>query len=233
MSKKAGSGKVEYTCKFCKKSYSRETTLQAHMCVQKRRFNDADTAGSRIGFQAYKRFHEKNFFGKKEKTFEEYITSQYYLDFARLGNYIVNLKPISQALFIDYIFDSNVKSSEWTKDILYECFVADLVKREPADAGAIRSIETIIEWCSKHDCEVTNFFATVPIYEASHMIKFGKISPWVLYLSTTGDDLISRFNEDVVSSINSILYPPFWRARIRKFEDDAAFVSTLLEDAGI
>ena len=45
---------------------------------------------------------------------------------------------------------------------------------------------------------------------AVHDIRSAKISPWVIYLSQTGDLLLQKFNDEQVALIKDFIDPPFW-----------------------
>jgi hypothetical protein len=50
--------KTDFTCRYCEKSFHKETTLAVHVCEQKRRWQEQDEVGVQLGLQAYLRFYE-------------------------------------------------------------------------------------------------------------------------------------------------------------------------------
>jgi hypothetical protein len=222
-----------YQCKFCETKFHKESTLATHMCVKKRRHMEIETPGSRFGFRAFQRFYELTMKTKKLKTTEEFINSQYYIEFVRFGHHLADLKPLYPDKFIDFVLMNGVKLKDWTKDFVYETYVEDLVKKEPAAAGTERTITEIMSWCDKNKIEFKDFFKEVSANEAAYLIKTGRISPWVLYLSATGNDLESRFNEDHGKMIGGVIDPGFWMKKFRKSEEDMEYIRSLLEQVGL
>lgn len=228
-----GSMEQNYECKFCKTKFHKESTLFTHMCVKKRRHMDINSAGSRFGFRAFQRFYELTMRPKAPKSIEDFINSPYYIDFAKFGNHLATLKPIYMDQYIDYIIKNSVKLKDWTKDFVYDVYIDDLIKKEPAVSAVERTINEIMEWCEENNVEFKDFFTSISANEASYLIKTGRISPWVLYLSTTGGDLMDRFNEDHSKIIGGIIDPGFWSKKFRREDDDVIYIKNILKQAYI
>ena len=69
---------MSYTCQYCKKSFARENTLAIHLCEPKKRRQEQNETGVRIGFNAYLKFYEMTQGSAKLKTFEDFAESAYY-----------------------------------------------------------------------------------------------------------------------------------------------------------
>ena len=67
--------KPTYKCKYCSRSFARETTLAVHVCEQKKRFQHKDSPTSRMAFQSYIKFYEIAQGSAKQKTFDDFATS--------------------------------------------------------------------------------------------------------------------------------------------------------------
>ena len=222
-----------YQCKFCGTKFHKEGTLATHICVKKRRFMEKDATGPRFGFLAFKRFYEISIVSSKPKTKDDFIDSPYYIDFVKFGHYISDLNPLYMEKFIDFAIKSGLKLKEWTREDLYELYICDLVQKEPAISATERTITEIMKWAETNKVEFDKFFTLVSANEAAHMIRAGKISPWVLYLCSTGDDLMSKFNEDHTKMIGKIIDPGFWMKKFKREDDDVNYIRELLEQAGI
>jgi len=222
-----------HQCRYCKKKFHKISTITAHLCPKKQRHLEIDTANSRFAFMAFCRFFELTTNSKKTKTIDEFIDSTYYIDFLKFGNYIVDIKPVNTSQFIDFVVLSGIKLKDWAQDTVYDIYIEDLIKKEPDDSAVERSILTIEEWCKKHNIEIPNFFNNISPNEASFLIRYGKISPWVLYLSSSGENLMTRLNEDHVRLIEKIIDPVFWHKKFKNKVDDVDYVSNLLKMGGL
>ena len=225
--------KQKFVCGYCQKAYTNERTLAAHMCVKKRRYIDRDTVASRIGLELFRRFYELNTATKAPKRIEEFIDSKYYNSFIKLAKHIIDLRPVDQARFVDYVFQSGVKDRDWCKDRVYESYILDLLQKEATNRALERSIKTMGAWSEETGHELNTFFANVNPQAATQMIKMGKISPWVLYLAGTADALWNRLSEEQVQMVCSTVNPKIWKARFQKKTEDCDFVRSILEEAGL
>jgi hypothetical protein len=203
------------------------------MCVKKRRFEDANATGPRLGFRTFQRYYTLMMRSKKAKTVEEFIESEFYTEFVRFGNHLALLKPIHHDQFVDFVIFSQSKLKDWTSDLMYKAYISDLVKKEPAGSATERTITNIAEWCEANNSPFNTFFIDVSANEAAYMISVGKISPWVLYLSKHGGDLIGRFTEDHSKMVGDIIEPGIWMKKFKKDSSEVEFIRDLLEQAGL
>ena len=203
------------------------------MCVKKRRHMEIDTPESRFGFRTFQRFYEITTSNKKPKTTQDFIDSDFYIDFVKFGNHLANLKPVYPDKFIDFVIRNGVKLKDWTKDFVYDTYIEDLVKKEPAVSATERTIAEIMEWCDKNKTAFNDFFKVVSANEAAYLIRTGKISPWVLYLCETGGVLMDKFNEDHSKMIGGVIEPGFWMKKFKKDAEEVDYIRTVLEQAGL
>lgn len=223
----------KFECKFCGTKFHRENTLSTHMCVKKQRHLDINTAGFRYGFRTFQRYYTLMMKAKKLKTQDEFIDSSYYIDFVKFGNHIDSLKPVHIENYIDFVILSGLKMTKWTTDPVYDLYVENLTKTEPPHSAVERTISFIIDWCDKNSVHFEKFFSSISSNEAAYRIKTGRISPWVLYLSTTGEDLMSRFNDDHAKMIAQIIDPGYWERTFKSKADDVDEIKGILSQAGL
>ena len=91
------------TCKYCNKEFRLEKTLAVHMCEQKRRWQQENEAGVRLGMQAYLKFFEMTQGSSKTKTYGDFVDSPYYSAFVKFGQYLVQIRAINIPMFITWI----------------------------------------------------------------------------------------------------------------------------------
>ena len=116
------------TCTYCGKSFTRERTLQVHLCEPKRRFLQKNEKWVQNAFMVFQRFYEIHQRTSKPKTYEEFCSSQYYNAFVKFGRYMMHINPLYPQKYIDYIVMSKVKLDHWARDDLYEKYLIDTLK---------------------------------------------------------------------------------------------------------
>ena len=203
------------------------------MCEKKRRWNDKGNVASRMGLTLYQRFYELNTATKQPKSMDEFISSKYYKAFIKFARHLMDLRPVDQSRFVDYVFRNGIKDRDWCKDKVYEAYILDLLAKEPASRGLERSIRTMEAWAEGTEYEFNDFFKYVTPSEATHMVQMGKISPWVLYLAGTSDLLWDRLTDEQASMIAAVVDPKVWRAKFAIKHEDCAFTKSILEEANL
>ena len=101
---------MKYTCQFCKKDFVKETSLAVHSCEPRKRRQEKEEAGVRLGFHAYIKFYEMTQGSAKLKTYDDFCDSPYYKAFVKFGRYCVSIKAINPARFTEYVLKQNKKT---------------------------------------------------------------------------------------------------------------------------
>lgn len=222
-----------YNCQYCKKDFVKEKTLAVHVCEQKRRYLSKNEKHVQAGSLAYQRFYELTQNSKVTKTFDEFAESSYYTAFIKFGSFLVNTAPIYPERFIDFVVKSGVKLDHWCKDELYYNYVVDLVKLEPADGAIQRSIKTMMDWGDVSAAPWEHYFKHVNLNRATHDIKEGALSPWLVLNTKSGKEMLTRMNDEQLEIIASVIDPSHWIRRFKSLPADVELVKDIIKEAHI
>jgi len=222
-----------FDCIHCGKKFMQEKTLFAHMCEPKRRFMQKDEKRVQAGFFAFNRYYRLAQAAKKDKTYEEFCKSSYYNAFVKFGSFVNNVNPLYPDKFIDYVIKSGVKLDHWCRDALYDQYVVDLVRKESVETALERSISHMLSWGNDNNAQWNHYFHYVSLSRATYDIKDGKISPWLVLNSTSGRDMLKKFNDEQLASISSIMDIPFWMNRFKRAPADTDLVKQVIKESNI
>jgi len=230
--KKPSEIKSEFQCEFCNRYFQKETTMISHLCEQKRRWQDHDLAGNRIGFQSWLRFYKKNTATKKQLTYVDFAKSSYYIAFVKFGHYCVNVKVINVNRYADWLLDNKIKIDNWCSDVNYNKFLIQYLKDEdPLDAIA-RSIETTIDLAKEAGIQSKDCLRYVNRNRICQYIINGKISPWMLFHSASGISFLEALDEVQQKYILEYINPEQWAIKFKRDADMVIQVKQLLEVGG-
>lgn len=220
-------------CKWCEKEFRNERTLSAHMCPKKRRWADREMTHVRLGLRVFQMFYELSTTASKPKSMEDFIRSQYYEAFVKFGRSCVRNEYLEPEKFAEWLIKNGKKLADWSKDSLYDEFLLDYVKKETGIRALERSVLYLAEWSKDNDVEWQDYFKIVSTPRAVHDIRAAKISPWLLYLSDTGRELLTRFNDEQIKMINHIIDAKFWFKVFAKNTEEVEEVKSACEAARI
>lgn len=224
---------LNYKCEYCQKFFAKEKTLAVHICEQKRRHLSKHEKHVQAGLLTYQRFYDITQKGKTQKTFEDFATSPYYTAFVKFGSFLVNTAPIYPERFIDYVIKSGVKLDHWCRDELYDEYIAELIKKEPADGAIQRSIKHMMDWADENKAAWEHYFQYVNLNRATHDIKEGLISPWLVLNTKSGKELLQRMNDEQLSIVGPVVDPQFWLKRFKTLPADVELVKDIIKEAKI
>ena len=230
---KKRSMELNYKCEHCSKLFAKEKTLVIHICEQKRRHLSRDERHVQAGLLTYQRFYELTQKSKATKTFEEFASSPYYTAFVKFGSFMINTAPIYPERFIDYVIKSGVKLDHWCRDELYDSYIRELIKIEPADGAIQRTIKTMMEWADTNSAPWEHYFQYVNLNRATHDIKEGLISPWLILNTKSGKDLLHRMNDEQLEIVGPVVDPQFWIRRFKSLPADVELIKDVVKEAKI
>jgi len=224
---------TKFGCEFCKREFVRERTLVSHLCEQKQRWQTKDQLGNRLGFQSWLQFYKKNSMSKhKNKTYEEFIKSPYYIAFAKFGSYCADVNVINVSRYVDWLLKENIKIDNWMVDKTYTIFLCDYLKKEDAFDALHRSVETCITMSEDAKIQPNDILRYGNSNKICYAITTGKISPWMLYQSTSGVQFLEQLTQDHVRIISDYINPEQWALKFNKDPELAKQIKDTLNNAG-
>ena len=221
-----------HQCKYCKKEFAKETTLAVHVCEPKRRHQEKDEAGVRLGFQAYIKFYELTQGSAKLKTFDHFVESSFYRAFVKFGRYCLSIKAINPARFTEWLLKQNKKIDYWCKDSIYTEYLLDYLKVEHVDDALARAIEYSIDWAEKSGHPAQDCLRYGNTNTMAYAVTTGRISPWILYNSESGLKFLSELDATQVAMVWPYIDSEVWTKKFSDYLADQEYARDILKKAG-
>ena len=223
---------MTYQCQYCKKDFTRESSLAVHSCEPRRRRMEQDEAGVRLGFHAYIKFYELTQGSARLKTFDDFADSPYYKAFVKFGRYCVDIKAINPARFTEWVLKQNKKLDHWAKDSVYTEYLQEYLKVENVNDALARAIEFSIDWGEKHNAKPEDCLRYGNDNAMTYAVSTGRISPWVIYCSDSGQRFLAELDQTQVAMIWSIIDADFWMRKFKDYPADYEYAKEMLSKAG-
>lgn len=221
----------DYACEFCGRKYQREQTLLAHSCKQKLRDQERKSPDGQLAFSVYDKFYQQT--QRKNKTWEQFADSPYYNGFMKFAKYIRSMDVVNPMLFVDWIIKNNIRLDAWAKDSTYERYLTQLLANESADAGITRTLTYMHEWAEQYGLTFEQYLYHASTNKITSDIVSGRITPWVLYGTVSGQSVLGKLNEEQVHLIIKYIDPDVWNKKIRDQQDELSLVREVCSQAGI
>jgi hypothetical protein len=224
---------LNFKCEHCGKVFAKEKTLVVHVCEQKRRYLSRHERHVQAGLLSFQKFYEIAQKSKTVKTFDEFANSSYYNAMVKFGSFLINTAPIYPERFIEYVIKSGVKLDHWCRDELYDTYIAELIKTEPADGAIQRTIKTMMDWGEINKSPWEHYFQYVNLNRATHDIKEGLISPWLVLNTKAGKEMLKRMNDEHLAIIGPVIDPQYWLRRFKTLPADVELIKDVIKEAKI
>jgi hypothetical protein len=223
-------------CKYCNKEFRKESTLAAHQCEPKRRWQQEKEMGVQFGLQAYLRFFEVTQGSAKLKSYADFVTSPYYLAFVAFGRHIQAIRAVNPRAFIDWVIKQNKKLDHWTHEAVYVEYLHQYLKREATQDALERALIEMQEYVDEHQ-EITQglsgYFRNGNSNRICHHIANGRISPWIVYNCDSGIAFLDALTEEQIAIIIDWIDPDYWQRKFKDYVADTEWVKMILKEAGL
>lgn len=222
-------------CKYCNKEFRKESTLAAHQCEPKRRWQQEKEMGVQFGLQAYLRFFEVTQGSAKLKSYADFVTSPYYLAFVAFGRHMQAIRAVNPRAFIDWVIKQNKKLDQWTHEAVYVEYLHQYLKREAAQDALERALIEMQEYVDDQSITqgLSGYFRNGNSNRICHHIANGRISPWIVYNCSSGVEFLDLLTEEQVAIIIAWIDPDHWQRRFNDYVADTEWIKMILKEAGL
>jgi hypothetical protein len=222
----------ENKCTFCQRSFRAERTLLAHSCEQKKRHNDRSDPAGQLAYMCYSRFYQLTQ-GGTERTWEQFAKSPYYKAFIKFARYMRTVDAVNPLLFIDWVIKQQIKLDHWARDSTYTRYLVEYLRNESADSAIERSFINMQKWADEEAANFEHYLLYANPGRVVNDLHNGRISPWLLWATKTGRQLLASLNEEQLGIIAPIIDPDHWAKRLRDWPVDLETVRYACNAAGI
>lgn len=223
---------MTYQCRYCEKSFAKETSLAVHLCEAKRRHQEQNEVGVQLGLQAYLRFYEITQGSARLKTFEDFAKSPYYKAFVKFGRYCVSIRAVNTPRFIEWVIKQNKKIDHWCSDRVYTEYLVDYLRVENVGDALARAVEQSIQWNNDTGNPAQDYLRYGNANLICHAITTGRISAWVLYNCASGNEFLNNLNSEQIAMIWPYIDSDIWQKKFKDYMADTEYAREVLKQAG-
>jgi len=209
----------------------KESSLAVHSCEPRRRM-ERDEAGVRLGFNAYLKFYELTQGSAKLKTYDDFCESAYYRAFVKFGRYCVDIRAVNPARFVEWVLKQNKKIDHWCKDTVYTEYLSDYLRVENINDALARAVEFGIDWAEQSGHPAEDCLRYGNTNAMVYAVTTGRISPWIIYNSESGQKFLSELTTEQVAMIWPYIDTDFWIKKFKDYPADQEYARDILAKAG-
>ena len=223
---------MKYTCQYCKKDFTKETSLAVHSCEPRLRRQAQHEPGVRLGFHSYIKFYELTQGSAKLKTYDDFCESPYYRAFVKFGRYCVDVKAINPEQFTKWVLKQNKKIDHWCKDTVYTEYLIDYLRVENINDALARAMEFGIGWAEQSGHPAEDCLRYGNTNAMVYAITAGRVSPWVLYNCESGQKFLSELDATQIAMVWPYIDSEVWMKKFSDYVADQEYVREMLQKAG-
>jgi hypothetical protein len=223
---------MTYVCQYCKKNFVRETSLAAHSCEPRRRRQEQEEAGVRLGFYSYIKFYELTQGSAKLKTYDDFCDSPYYRAFVKFGRYCVDVKAVNPARFTEWVLKQNKKIDHWCRDTVYTEYLLSYLQVENVNDALARAMEFSISWAEQNSHPAEDCLRYGNTNTMIYAVTAGRISPWILYNCESGQKFLSELDATQIAMVWPYIDSEIWMKKFSDYMADQEYAKEMLSKAG-
>lgn len=224
--------KTDHRCQYCDRVFRRESTLTSHMCEPRRRREARGERGVEIAYQAFLEFYRVLQGSSRLRTEDDFEQSPYYRAFVAFGRYCVNTRVVDPESYMRWLLAHNRRVDRWALDTEYTEYLVSWLPTEPVAQAVRRAQIWAEEWSERNAAPARDCLRYGNVNAVCHAIMAGRVSGWVLYNSTSGQDFLSRLQPRDLEMIWPYIDSDRWSRRFQEAPLDQIMAESLLTESG-
>jgi hypothetical protein len=224
-----------FKCKYCEREFRKESTLAAHLCEPKRRWQQETETGVQFGLRAYLQFYETTQGSAQLKSYMDFVASPYYNAFVRFGRHLVAIRCINSNSYTAWLLKNNKKLDHWCRDKFYEEWLHEYVKKEAVQDALERGLKTMEEYANGDSglASYSHYFKYGNHNRICHHITTGRTSPWIVFNCDSGIEFLESISAEHLAIVLPWIDPDYWNRKFKDYVADVEWCKHVLAEAGL
>jgi hypothetical protein len=130
------------------------------------------------------------------------------------------------------LLKNSIRIDNWRQDTNYTKFLCEYLRTEDPLDAIHRSIETAIEKAEAEKIQSRDYLRYGNPNNICYEIARGRISPWMLYQSSSGVQFLSTLRDDQQKMIMDYINPEQWALKFNRDPANVKQVKELLNAGG-
>jgi len=226
---------LNFKCKYCERDFRKESTLAAHLCEPKRRWQQETETGVQFGLRAYLQFYETTQGSAQLKSYTDFVTSPYYNAFVKFGRHLVAIRCINSNSYTAWLLKNNKKLDHWCKDKFYEEWLHEYIRREAVQDALERGLKQMEEYANGDSglASYSHYFKYGNHNRICHHITTGRVSPWLVYNCDSGIEFLESISAEHLAIVLPWIDPDYWNRKFKDYVADVEWCKHILGAAGL
>ncbi len=208
-----------FQCTFCEQRFHLETRFMKHRCKQMQRDEEFRTTNGQAAWQHYQKWMKA--YRRTVPKSSAFLHSKFYNSFIRFAKFVKKVHLPDPELFIKLMKDKEISPTIWHDDQVYALYLEFLDRRAPPIKQAQITINTLFDFATERECDVSDIFNVLTSNEVIHLLRQRRLSPWILLNSTK---FTQFFINNVVGEeriiMESIIRPDYWSEKFSTCPED-------------
>lgn len=220
-----------WLCHYCNKRFVNESIFERHMCKEKTR---AKELGSPLGQAAYQFYLEWMRIRKfKTQSIEAFASSRYFNQFIKFGALVASAGISKPERYIELMIDGGITPDLWCREQCYSMYLDYMDTREKPMDQVISSIQCLMDIGDADGVAYQKVIAHLGPQKILNLISQRKLSPWLIFHSSTAQDLIRSLTVEEKKAYDNIIKFSAWAERLQQHAAIREQIKIIVKDVGL
>lgn len=222
---------VKYICKWCHKSFVRESAYINHECLQMKRDKELSTLDGQSAWQYY-----NNWMIKKKRMPPapgSFVASNLFRTFINFAKFVKKVQLPVPNTFIVWATKKDYPPAMWIMDDVYTQYI-DFIDNDVSPIDQVKSsITTLFNCADNYGVDTSDVFNCIDPNELIHLIRIRKLSPWLLLSSRKFGMMFSNLNTEQQSILETMIKPDEWAEKRSAYSSELDTIKNYVRELGI
>ena len=223
--------KIQHQCKWCHRTFIRETAYMDHECKQMKREKELKSPDGQAAWQYY-----HNWMRQKKRVAPNaaaFMDSKLFRTFINFAQFVKKVQLPLPDKFIWLMIKKDYPPTMWMRDDVYALYLEFIDNKMPPIDQAKQSIKTLFDFADAYDVDLENIFEVINPNELIHLIRIRKLSPWLLLFSQKFREFFAGMSEEQQVIVETFIKPEVWAEKRVEHKADIEIIKGYIGELGI